>query len=69
MQNKLLVSGWVVVLAWGTYAAFNFFTSRWDGLAIALTGLVASLFVVGAFQSRTHKDPYGRYTHHRHTHQ
>jgi VIT1/CCC1 family predicted Fe2+/Mn2+ transporter len=63
MHNKLLISGWVVVLAWGAYAAFNFFTYRWDGLAIALTGLVASLFVVGAFQSRSNKDPYGRHTH------
>jgi len=57
MQSKLLVSGWVVVLAWGAYATFNFFTSRWDGLAIALTGLVASLFVVAAFQSRSNKYP------------
>jgi CHASE1-domain containing sensor protein len=57
MQSKLLVSGWVFVLAWGAYAAFNFFTSRWDGLAIALTGLVATLFVVAAFQSRSNKYP------------
>lgn len=58
MHNKLLISGWSVVLAWGVYAAFNFFTARWDGLAIALTGLVASLLVVAAFQSRSNKDPY-----------
>jgi hypothetical protein len=56
MHNKLLLSGWAVVLGWGAYAAFNFFTYRWDGFAIALTGLVASLFVVGAFQSRSNKE-------------
>ena len=53
----MLISGWVVVLASGAFAAFNFFTDRWDGLAIALTALVASLLVVGAFQSRSNKDP------------
>ena len=61
MHNKLLVFGWVFVLAWGAvFRIFNFLTSRWDGLAIALTGLVASLLVVGACQSRSNKDSYSR---------
>lgn len=63
MHSKLLVSGWFIVLAWSAYATFNFLTLRWDGLAIALTGLVASLLVVGAFQHRSSKDPYSRHTH------
>jgi len=63
MHSKLLLSGWIIVLAWSAYAAFNFFTYRWDGLAIALTGLVASLFVVAACQRRSNKDTYSHPTH------
>jgi len=60
MHSKLLISGWFIVLAWGAYAAYNFINHSLDGLAIALTGLVASVFVVGACQSRSNKDPYAR---------
>jgi VIT1/CCC1 family predicted Fe2+/Mn2+ transporter len=58
MLNRLLLSAWFIALAWAVYAAFTLYSELWTGLVIALTGLAASLFVVGAFHSRSHKRPY-----------
>ncbi len=53
MLNHLLFSAWTITLAWAGYAAFTLYSALWTGLVIALTGLAASLLVVGAFYSRS----------------
>jgi VIT1/CCC1 family predicted Fe2+/Mn2+ transporter len=58
MLNRVLVCAWIVAIIWAFSAAITLYEARWTGFVIALTGLVATLFVVGAFHSRSHKRSY-----------
>jgi len=47
---------------WGTHVAYTAAVGHWIGLVISLTGLVAALLVVSAFQSRRRKNLYPNHT-------
>jgi len=58
MLNRVLVCAWIVATIWAVYAAIALYEELWTGFVIALTGLIATLFIVGAFHSRSHKRSY-----------
>ena len=53
---------WSFVLLWATHAVYTAAVGHWIGLVISLTGLVAALLVVSAFQSRRRKNLYPKHT-------
>lgn len=55
MHNRLLLGAWVLVCGWVAVTLLSYFIDRGAGTIISLAGLVASLFVVGAFYSRSRR--------------
>jgi hypothetical protein len=58
MLKTPLFWAWVFVALWGTHSAYTAAMGHWIGLVISLSGLVAALLVVSAFQSRRRKNLY-----------
>ena len=62
LLKQPLFWAWCFVALWGTHAGYTAAVGHWIGLVISLTGLVAALLVVSAFQSRRRKNLYPNHT-------
>jgi len=62
LLKQPLFWAWCFVVLWGTHVAYTAAVGHWIGLVISLTGLVAALLVVSAFQSRRRKNLYPNHT-------
>jgi hypothetical protein len=59
MTGKLkqpMLWAWLFVALWGCHSLYTLFAGHWTGLVISLSGLVAALLIVSAFQRRRHKN-------------
>ena len=58
LVKQPLFWAWFFVVLWAIHSIYTAIVGHWVGLVISLTGLVAALLVVGAFQSRRRKNFY-----------
>jgi hypothetical protein len=58
LAKQPLFWAWAFVVLWATHSIYTAIVGHWIGLVISLTGLVAALLVVSAFQSRRRKNYY-----------
>ena len=58
LVKQPLFWAWFFVGLWAIHSVYTAIMGRWVGLVISLTGLVAALLVVSAFQSRRRKNFY-----------